>query len=57
VSDSACDIINPKIEMIESSVVDDSPSTDKRIFDDVKSKPVTGKKMVTRKKAKVEKLT
>ncbi|OAP16932.1 hypothetical protein AXX17_AT1G37180 [Arabidopsis thaliana] len=39
VSDSACDIINPKIEMIESSVVDDSPSTDKRIFDDVKSKP------------------
>ncbi|KAG7648592.1 Nucleic acid-binding OB-fold [Arabidopsis thaliana x Arabidopsis arenosa] len=52
VSDSACDIINPKIEMIESSVVDDSPSTDKRIFDDVKSKPVTGKKMVTRKKAK-----
>ncbi|OAP03861.1 hypothetical protein AXX17_AT3G35330 [Arabidopsis thaliana] len=57
VSNTACDIIKPNIEMIESSTVDVSLSTDKRVFDDLKLKPDTGKKVFTRKKPKLEKLT
>ncbi|CAA0384251.1 unnamed protein product [Arabidopsis thaliana] len=57
VSNSVCDIIKSNIEMIESSTVDVSLSTDKRVFDDLKPKPDTGKKVFTRKKPKLEKLT
>ncbi|VYS59113.1 unnamed protein product [Arabidopsis thaliana] len=57
VSNTACDIIKPNIEMIESSTVDVSLSTDKRVFDDLKPKPDTGKNVFTRKKPKLEKLT
>jgi len=52
VSNTACDIIKPNIEMIESS-----RTCDKRVFDDLKPKPDTGKKVFTRKKPKLEKLT
>ena len=56
-SNTACDIIKLNIEMIESSTVDVSLSTDKSVFDDLKPKPDTCEKVFTRKKPKLEKLT